>query len=388
MIYEHDCDTQLPNNIFDDEFHPGSKELPPSRPASEPTPISYMNAKAKLCFELGNILQATNKIGTHVPYDEIIRFDAKLQQIMQELPPHLKLTPLEGTRDPVTLIIARFNVDILCQKILCLLHRKYVGRARQNPRYAHSRRSAIDASLRALGHLSTLHRESQSNGRLRSIGWYIKSIATKDFMLPTMMLVLDLHYDNVASQSGESQDSEGAFLWSPEQRSKMISALQEIEGIWKTLADTSMEAYKACKIIEIMLEKIQNPAETDESSFSGRTDSVSTMANSFGVDPSPLPLPQGMLSPSQTFPDFQMNGLAAPESSAFMGGMDFGLSPGTTAELSADAFGATGTASPFSAMFTSNGGAPDLGADIANNFDWVRLGSLGPLFSLIVPPLT
>ena len=80
MIYEHDCDTQLPNNIFDDEFHPGIKELPPSRPITEATPISYMIAKAKLCNELGNILQATNRVGRSVPYDEIIRFDAKLDR--------------------------------------------------------------------------------------------------------------------------------------------------------------------------------------------------------------------------------------------------------------------------------------------------------------------
>src|SRR5690606_17086512 len=110
-----------PNSIFDDEFHPASKELPPSRPPSEPTPISYMIAKARLCNELGNILQATTEIGRHVSYDEIIRFDAKLRQIMQELPPHLKLRPLEGSHEPVTLTIARFNIDILCQKIICLL---------------------------------------------------------------------------------------------------------------------------------------------------------------------------------------------------------------------------------------------------------------------------
>src|SRR3569833_3465765 len=177
MIYDHDCDTELPHNIFDEEFGPDTKVLPPSRPGSEPTPISYMIAMVKLCLELGNILQATNRVGKQVPYDEILRFDARLRDVKAELPPHLKMQPLEGSHDPLTLIIARFNIDILAQKIMCLLHRKYLARARQHPRYAHSRRSAIEASLEPLRHLQVLHRESQNSVRLRSIKLYVVSIA-------------------------------------------------------------------------------------------------------------------------------------------------------------------------------------------------------------------
>lgn len=367
MIYEHDCDTRLPNNIFDDEFSPTSKELPPSRPITEPTPISYMIAKSKLCNELGNILQATNDIGKHVPYDEIIRFDAKLRQIMQELPPHLKLTSLEGTHDPVTLLIARFNVDILCQKIFCLLHRKYMTRARQNARYAHSRRSAIEASLRALDHLTTLHKESQTNGRLRSVGWYVKSIATKDFTLPAMLVILDLHYDNL--QQGKPQEHDGAFTWTPEQRSRMMTSLETCCSIWKTLADTSMEAFKASKIIEIMLQKIKNsdtnnvgdPADVmqADSILDGNTISPNAMA--------------GLAPTAQPFPDFTMNAFPTHDTSAFMG-MDFGLSPGGMPDFGGSGdgtFATMGAPSPFS-MLNANGGGVGAGnmPDLTTNFDW------------------
>ena len=67
MIYGHDCDTQLPHNLFDEEFGPDTKVLPPSRPNAEPTPISYMISKVKLCLELGSILQATGRVRDHVP---------------------------------------------------------------------------------------------------------------------------------------------------------------------------------------------------------------------------------------------------------------------------------------------------------------------------------
>lgn len=375
MIYEHDCDTQLPNNIFDDEFHPGSKELPPSRPLTEPTPISYMIAKARLCNEAGNILQLTNGIGKHVPYDEIVRYDAKLRQIMQELPPHLKLTPLEGTRDPVTLVIARFNVDILFQKILCLLHRKYLPRARQNSRYAHSRRSAMDASLRSLDHLTVLNKESKNNGRLRAVSWYVKSIATKDFILPAMLVILDLHFDNIARQSPRKNESDGNFLWTDEQRTQMFTALNTVNAIWKSLADTSMEAYKATKIIEIMLKKLQDP-ETQKATSEESTPALSQLASSMGVDPSPLNT-QGLFTPDDSMPDFNPTmGFASPESSAFMG-MDLGLPPSMMHNnFGSGDFGMTGAASPFS-MFGTGLDNSGMNPELANNIDWVSLSKVG-----------
>ncbi|KAF7542877.1 hypothetical protein G7Z17_g11196 [Cylindrodendrum hubeiense] len=369
MIYEHDCDTQLPNNVFDDEFHPDIKSMPPSRPPTEPTPIAYMIAKSRLCNELGNILQATNRVGKHVQYDEIIRFDAKLRQVMQELPPHLKLTSLESSHDPVTLIVARFNVDILYQKILCLLHRKYLPRARQSARYAHSRRSAIEASLQALDHLAILHRESQSSGRLRSVHWYVKSIATKDFILPAMLVILDLHFDNIAAQASTQQQHEGTFLYTQEQRSRMTESLETAREIWKTLADTSMEAFKATKIIEIMLEKIKNPEPGGEIHPGLQSEPMQDLASSIGIDPSPSMTPS-IISPN-SLPEFNtgMNPFSPPNPAPFMG-MDFGLSAPEGVDMQTEGFGAAGPASPFSSMFNNMGSASSTGIDLNTNFDW------------------
>ncbi|GKU13734.1 transcription factor [Fusarium langsethiae] len=368
MIYENDCDTQLPNNIFDDEFHPDIKELPPSRPSTVATPIAYMIAKSRLCNELGNILQATGQVGKHVPYDEIIRFDAKLRQIMQELPPHLKLTTLEGSHDPVTLIIARFNVDILYQKILCLLHRKYLPRARQSPRYAHSRRAAIEASLTALDHLAVLYRESQSNGRLRSVGWFVKSIATKDFTLPAMLIILDLHFDNIAAQSSVRQGAEAATMWDDDQRSKMIGSLETARKIWNTLADTSMEAFKAAKVIDIMLDKIKDPASSD-ADMPGVPSPMPGLMSGLGADISP-PMAPGFVSPN-SLPEFNAtaNPFSTPNPAAFIG-MDFGMPGPEGIDFQTDGFAGAGPASPFSSMFSNLGASNNAGMDMAANFDW------------------
>ncbi|KLU89313.1 hypothetical protein, variant [Magnaporthiopsis poae ATCC 64411] len=259
MIHDEDCDTQLPSNIFDEEFGPDTKVLPPSRPHTDPTPMAYMIAKVRLGLELGRIIQATTRIGVQVPYDEILRLDARLREVAAELPPHLKLQPLEGSHDPLTLIIARLNIDILVQKIFCLLHRNYLPRSRKNPRYAHSRRTAIEASMETLRHLETMHRESQGNGRLRSMRWFFTSVATREFLLPAMLVGLDLHYDNMAEKSGHRQDSQGLFFWTPQQRLQMVNTLEVTRQIWDGLKDTSVEAFKASNVLRILLEKINSP---------------------------------------------------------------------------------------------------------------------------------
>ncbi|PSS03618.1 fungal-specific transcription factor domain-containing protein [Coniella lustricola] len=382
MIYEHDCDTSLPNNIFDEEFGPDTKVLPPSRPDSEPTPISYMIAKVKLCCELGNILQATCRVAKQVPYDEILRFDAKLRELREELPPHLKMQPLEGANDPLTLIVARFNVDILYLKIMCLLHRKYLTRSRHNPRYAHSRRSAIEAALEMLSHLNVLHRESQPNGRLQSIKWYVASIATKEFLMPSMLVLLDLHFDKQAERSDRRQDSQSLFFWTPEQRMDMMRSLESARDIWSGLQDGSMEAVKAYNIVKIMLDKINGPPQLNAgngvaspvppSNLHIKNDIFADLNDADMQPEHSAAMTLGMMSSGGLTPNTAAilgNTVQSPGGTAYPA-MDFSIPPpgeatGMTPDFSGDL--ALNPGSPFSSMFNVIGN----GMDVSQNFDWV-----------------
>ncbi|KAI6091278.1 fungal-specific transcription factor domain-containing protein [Hypoxylon rubiginosum] len=374
MIYEHDTDTKLPHNIFDEEFGPNTKTLPPSRPMKEPSPIAYMIGKTKLCIEFGNILQDVTRVGKQVSYDDILLHDRKLREIMDEFPPHLKIRPLEGSHDPVTLIIARFNLDILYQKIMCMLHKKHMIRARQNPRYAHSRRSAIEASLEILGHLRTIHRECQPNGRLRSMKWYV-SATSKDSLMPTMLIILDLHHEHAATSSGKRQDSQAMYFWTPEQRAEMISSLEAVSEIWKSLAHESVEAYKAANILEIMLEKLKNP-EPAPGSADIPLVQPENLFGTFGSEMMPehsaamtLGMLSGGLTPGVT-PGFQSPG-GTTYPSLDLGAMPgTGVTPGTglTPEFQPDSLGLNNSAaSPFT-MFTTLGGGGNMGID--HNFNW------------------
>lgn len=322
---------------------------------------------------MGEILQATTRVNGQCTYEEIMQFDAKLRDIKREIPPHLRLAPLEGSRDPVTLIIARFNIDILYNKIVCILHRKYLERARHNSRYAHSRQVAIEASLATLQHLVTLHRESQPTGRLRSINWYINSIATKDFLMPASLIVMDLHRDNQAAASGQQSGCDVGFFWTPEQRANLFANLELTGEVWNGLSDTSVEAFKASKVLEIMLEKVKRPEEAARGGSKPDNKQAPKGAQDMEAEQSAamtLNMLSGGMTPNTAA---ALGSMQTPDPTGFAD-MDFGMgasgppggSTGMTPNFQGD-LDMNNPQSPFS-MFTNleNGG------DLMANFDWVR----------------
>jgi hypothetical protein len=147
-----------------------------------------------------------------------------------------------------------------------------------------------------------------------------------------------------------------------------MTALETCCSIWKNLADTSMEAFKASKVIEIMLQKIKN---SDTNNTADPADVMQADSILGGNTLSPNSFAQSMASSIQPLPEFNMNAFPTQDTSAFMG-MDFGLSPSGVPDFGGPgdgSFNAMGAASPFS-MFNANGGAGTM-PDLTSNFDWV-----------------
>ncbi|KAG9230604.1 fungal-specific transcription factor domain-containing protein [Amylocarpus encephaloides] len=310
MVRSSDCDAALPRNIFEDEFGPDFKVLPPARPFSEPTPVSYMIIKAHITSEFGSILEEVNAVnGKSIGYDDILKRDNRLRELKNNMPPHLRLRPLEECmHDPATLLMQRFNIDILWQKTMCVLHRKYISRAHTNPRYAHSRRAGVDASMEILRHQSKLHRESQPGGRMRAMKWFISSLTKHDYLLAAMIVCLDLNYEKVCENATERPQNHDPYFWNPTQRAEMLTALETSQAIWKESSEASMEAFKAFNILNVILEKLKSTSEPTK------------------ADPS---------TTAQAFAQFDGDDLK-PEHSAAMtlGMLSGGLTPNSAAYLS------------------------------------------------------
>lgn len=255
MIRRGDSDTEVPRNLFDDEFDEDTKVLPPSRPSTEATPISFMIAKASLAFVFGKVIESLHSLSA-CTYDDIIALDQNLKEALAEFPPHLRLRPIEESMDdPGALVMQRFSLSILYHKAQCVLHRKFLARARENNRYAHSRRTCVDSSMDLLRHQATLHYESLPGRRLHDMKVFINSLTAHDFLLAAMIVCLDLWYG--AESEGAGRSSGDLYTWGLERRADMIHALEVSNEIWAETKDQSMESYKASEILTVILKKLK-----------------------------------------------------------------------------------------------------------------------------------
>lgn len=111
MLRVADSDTELPRNLYDDDFDEDCKELPPPRQLSEPTPISYMISKCRLTYAFGRVNEHASAVaGTS--YDKVMELDAELRRARDLIPDHLQIRSMDECQvDPVSLIMSRFSVS-------------------------------------------------------------------------------------------------------------------------------------------------------------------------------------------------------------------------------------------------------------------------------------
>lgn len=323
-----DSNCELPRNLYDDELFEEMKELPPSRPLTEATPISYMIAKGRLIYAFGKILEDSNCVQTCTSYDEVMNLDLQLRETQHSIPPHLKMRTMEeSARDPTTLIMQRFNLDLLYLRSQCMLHRRFLGPSRTHSRYAYSRRTCIEASMQMLQHQETLQSECMPGGRLRNVKSFISSLTMHDFLMAAMTVCLDLYHTAEGERTGK-EEADG-YLWSHDRRESMMQAIEVAERIWAGMKDESIEAYKAHSTLNVMINKLKTHQAMHNGSVRGMSAlAASNAASGFPGAPNPNMFANG--SDDANLP---------PEQSAAMTlGMlsTGGLSPNTANVLSQD----------------------------------------------------
>lgn len=366
MIKSRDCDVKLPRNLFEEELREDMTELPPARPDSESTTISYMLAKVKLGIAFGDVVEEVNSVASSTGYDEVMRKDNKLREVRNSLPAHLHLRPLEESlNDPAVLLMERYGLDILYQKAMCVLHRKYLVRARTNQRYAHSRRACVEAGMEILRHQATLHRESQIGGRMRSVRWFINSLTKHDYLLGAMIVCLDLHYDSLAEPYNVDK-----FFWTSAQRKNMYDALQTSQSIWALSAETSMEAYKASRILGIMLEKLQQ--EKSSSKFEPQTTKEAFAAFDDNQPEHSAAMTLGMLSSGGLTPNTAA--MFANTITLTPGGKNIDMMD-TTQMSTGMTPNYIDSSVPMGGMFGDVNGLPGM-MDMPSNLNWVSIAQL------------
>ncbi|CRG83923.1 putative transcriptional regulatory protein C139,03 [Talaromyces islandicus] len=166
MVQAVKSDTRVPLNLHDQDFDECSTELPPSRPETEITVMSYPLAKGRLAHVFGKIVEQANLL-TLPDYAEVTALDGELQQAFSAIPPFLRVVPMDlCITDSAELIIRRLSLAVLFQKSRCILHRKYLMKEKENAEFSYSKEVAIDASRELLRMQSEVHEAAQPGGML------------------------------------------------------------------------------------------------------------------------------------------------------------------------------------------------------------------------------
>jgi hypothetical protein len=396
IVRPRDTNTEIPRNIYDDELVEDMKILPPSRPESEATPTLFMINRTRLIYKLGEAVEVTDTL-TCASYEEIMKLDAEARELHDNISPHLKMRSMdEAARDPSTLIMQRFTLDLLYLKIICVLHRKFLAYARVHSRFSYSRTAVIDASMKLLQHQATLHRECQPGGRLRNVKWFISSLTTVDFLLAAMIIASDLYHTIRCGRQSRPSDT-NMHLWSSEKIDEMLDAMETAVNIWEGLKDASMEAYKAHATLSVMLNQLKAdrpPRQPQHNGFQAATSAFpqpSPMDESNVAPEHSAAMTLGMLSTGgmtpnsanmfdQRYPASMANLLNDP-----MPQQSTGLTPNYNGATSGT--GMENSASPFSNLFGANL-FQNLDLPPTDNLNWVCTGSCGGKTPLLTLPRT
>lgn len=247
-IREHCHDTRLPSNLYDWELSEDMTELPPSRPMSEPSPVSYLIVKGDILLVIGKIVNFLSDLGQY-PYERVLELDAELEATYVNLPTFFKLRGFEDVEDESpSLVNRRIQLEFLYHQGMCVLHRKFFAQGRLDPRFKTSYTRCTESAIALLAEQHFLYTQAQFKGSLIARHWYRVSYTSHSYILAAMILVLDIrHRRNEAC----TEDSGVTCIL----QSDICNAIQNACVIWKQKSDEkdSAEAVKVYQVLSNML---------------------------------------------------------------------------------------------------------------------------------------
>ncbi|KAJ5477185.1 hypothetical protein N7539_007329 [Penicillium diatomitis] len=250
-IIRDQCDIEEPRNLTDDDLIPTATVLPPSRPLSEKTAVLFPIILKRVLVADAEII-GKNCSGKGLPYDEVLRMDGHLQAISASIPPQLRIRSLgEAIADSPSTITERYNIDLIYQKSLCDLHRRYLVQHRLDPAYEYSRKVCIAAAKAVLQHQSDIFEAGSAGGQLSFASFFFTPIVAVHFRSAAMLLCLEIscqsRFDLKQHLSPEQRQ---AIL---DQRKDLSNEIERAHSIWDQLRHQSKEASKTADALQIML---------------------------------------------------------------------------------------------------------------------------------------
>lgn len=250
MLQGIETDTMIPRNLTDEDFDEHSENLPPARPDSDHTPLTYPIQKTKIIRVFGQIARQSHAL-TPPSYSEVLKLDEQLEATWRSVPSFMKPKSLEEcVGDSSILLIQRFGLASLYYKCLCVLHRRYLAEAVPKSEHEHSRKQCLRAAVALLNHQYTIWDYGQPGHILSQQRWFITSLSVHDFTLAAMVIYLYLQNEHFSDGNGAPTTLSKAELRDMLKRAHMV---------WSDLAIEHTELSKTAGMLAVMLDKVGSP---------------------------------------------------------------------------------------------------------------------------------
>lgn len=247
MVSSTYSDTKEPRNVYDWELSENLTVLPPPRPMSEITSVTYLIFKARLFHALGRITDFNNTPNLG-PYEEIQEIDRTLYESYQNLPADLRMHEVKWdcTASDKKANSSTLQLGLMYNQGMCQLHRRFIAKGRLDPRYNYSRDRCISSALAILNFQNNMEPF-----------WYRFSRPRKVFILAAMILFLELEHRRRSPDTGISTTSpdNGAIL----------HALSVACNLWDDAKFSCDEAQKTHQILTGMLSSFQTSVGSNSS---------------------------------------------------------------------------------------------------------------------------
>ncbi|RGP78171.1 rrna-processing fcf1 [Fusarium longipes] len=252
MLQGIETDTAVPRNLQDEDFDESSAELPPSRPSTEWTAMTYPIHKTQILRVFGQIARQAHAL-TPPSYVEVMKLDDLLQETWRNVPAFMMVRPLdECVGDPPVLLIQRFGLTALYNKCRCVLHRRYLAEAIPQREHDYSRRQCLEGALSLLNYQHIIWEASKHGHVLSQHGWFVSSLSVHDFLLAAMVIYLVIKNENHAELGSE---------YSMPTRNELIDMIKRSHFIWSDVSQDVGEVKKTADTLATMLTKLGVPVD-------------------------------------------------------------------------------------------------------------------------------
>ncbi|GKT58597.1 C6 transcription factor [Colletotrichum tofieldiae] len=269
---------RAPRNLVDEDFDEDTAVLPPPRPATDYTEMTYSINKSTVMRVFGQVARQAHLLSPP-PYSEVTRLDGLLNEAWAGVPQFMMVKPLEQcVTTPATQIIQRFGLASLYNKTRCVLHRRFLLEPLPRREHDYSRRQCLEGAIALLDFQNTIWHACQPGNMLSQNGWFVSSLAVHDFLLAAIILYLAV--GNEQFWDGGVEHEWMAEMSPPPTRERLLHMLQRSYSVWISIAGGVPELGKTAGILETMLSKLGSPPPSPPKDEGGKVSPASGLRES------------------------------------------------------------------------------------------------------------